>query len=69
MLDKTLHVLDTQYLDTPEAVLAFHWSMAEMIKRYSIAAAAPDPARLREPGVLALVPLLGAVQLFGAMLA
>jgi hypothetical protein len=38
LLEKILHVLDTQHLDTPQTVMAFHWSMAEMIKRYRMAA-------------------------------
>ncbi|MDQ7249554.1 hypothetical protein [Dongia sedimenti] len=69
-LDKALHILDTQNLDTPEAVRALHWSMGEMIKRYTIAEAAPDPALVpaRPLKSEVLAPLLGAVQLFGAML-
>jgi len=42
-LDKILHILDTEHLDTAETVLIFHWSMAEMIKRYAI----PEPAQER----------------------
>jgi hypothetical protein len=36
-LEKILHILDTTNLDTPKTVLVFHWSMAEMIKRYAVA--------------------------------
>jgi len=70
-LEKILHVLDTRNLDTPETVLVLHWSMQEMIKRYTVTdttdqvpAATPAPAR--EAG--ALVPLMSAVQLVGAVL-
>lgn len=35
-LDKILHILDTENLDTPQTVLVLHWSMAEVMKRYAI---------------------------------
>jgi hypothetical protein len=70
LLEKILHVLDTRNLDTLETLLVFHWSMAEMVKRYAVAdetaARAAVPARMRESGVL--VPLFGALQLVGSML-
>lgn len=70
LLEKILHVLDTRNLDTPETVRVLHWSMAEMIKRYSVAERAAErataPARSRRTGVL--MPLISAVQLAGAML-
>jgi hypothetical protein len=63
-LEKILHILDTTNLDTPETVLVFHWSMAEMTKRYAAAghaATEPDPtARPRETHALAA--LEGALQ-------
>jgi hypothetical protein len=67
-LEKILHVLDTGNLDTPETVLTLHWSMAEMARRYTIPGETPAalPARARGSG--ALVPLVGAVQLAGALL-
>jgi hypothetical protein len=68
LLEKILHVLDTRNLDTPETVLVLHWSMAEMTKRYTIPGESPIavPAQPRESG--ALVPLMSAVQLVGAVL-
>jgi hypothetical protein len=69
-LDKILHVLDTEHLDTPETVLVLHWSMAETIKRYAIPEPAPDlvtvPARSRESAVF--LSLAVALQLVGAIL-
>lgn len=36
-LEKILHILHTRHLDGPGAVMAFHWSMAEMVARYRTA--------------------------------
>ncbi|GAB2178235.1 hypothetical protein [Dongia sp. agr-C8] len=67
-LEKILHVLDTRNLDTAETVLVLHWSMAQITRRYTIPGetTAAAPARARETA--ALVPLLSAVQLIGALL-
>jgi hypothetical protein len=48
-LEKILHVLDTRNLDTLETLKVLHWSMAEMVKRYTVPEEAPTatPARPR----------------------
>jgi hypothetical protein len=55
-LEKILHVLDTESLDTPRAVLALHWSMAEMIKRYAVPIEAAQPETVAAPAFTGAVP-------------
>ncbi|WP_395018330.1 hypothetical protein [Dongia sp.] len=67
-LEKVLHVLDTRNLDTVETLRVLHWSMAEMVKRYTIPGDTPAAAPARAREIAALVPLMSAVQLVGALL-
>jgi hypothetical protein len=67
-LEILLHVLDTRNLDTAETVKVLHWSMAAMIRRYTVpgGSRAAAPAAARESALLAL--LVSAIQLAGPLL-
>lgn len=57
-MDRILHVLDTQNLDTLQTLLVLHWSMAEMTKRYTVPDEAPDAAAAEPRPTGAVQPAL-----------